>query len=72
MKKDSRLKLESIISDLEFFLTRDFSSKFRDLSDKEDRQLFFRARLLTRLKHIAEQVKDDEKVIAFPVPQKVN
>lgn len=72
MKKPYREKLDNVINELTFFLEKDYSSKFKDLSEKEDRQLFFLARILTRLKHISEDIKDDEKIIAFPVPQKVN
>lgn len=72
MKKPYREKLENVINELSSFLERDFSSNFKDLNEKEDRQLFFLAKILTRLKHISEDIKDDEKIIAFPVPQKVN
>lgn len=67
MQKPYRLKLEQVINELEFFLHKDFSSKFKNLTEKEDRQLFFLARLLVRLKHVSEEIKGDEKVLIHPV-----
>ena len=66
MKKEYKIQLGNIIRDLSLFLERDFSSRFKNLSDKEDRQLFFLARILTRLKHISEEIKEEEKIIVFP------
>lgn len=66
MKKESRIKLNGIIRELSFFLERDYSSHFRTLSDKEDRQLFFLAKILTQLKQIAREASDEEKVVRFP------
>ena len=70
MKKPYRLKLESTIDELSYFIYRDFSSKFRTLTEKEDRQLFFLARILVRLKHIHEEIKEDEKILKALAGQK--
>lgn len=59
-------KLDNIITELSVFLERDFSSRFRNLTNKEDRQLFFLAKILTQLKHISGQIKEDEKIVIFP------
>lgn len=67
MKKSYRLKLENVIDELSYFIYRDFSSKFRTLTEKEDRQLFFLAKILVRLKHIIEEIKEDEKILVHPV-----
>ena len=67
MKQEYRIKLERIINELSFFLERDFSSKFKNLTDKEDRQLFFLARILTQLKQITlDDGKKEENIIPFP------
>lgn len=70
MKKEYRFKLDNIVRDLSLFLEKDFSSRFKNLSDKEDRQLFFLAGILTRLKHISEEVREDEKIVTFPTLQR--
>ena len=57
MEKDQKVKLDNIIKELTDFLERDFSSQFRNLSNKEDRQLFFLAKTLTQLKQIANESK---------------
>lgn len=69
MKRDCRLKLEGVINELSTFLERDFSSKFKNLTEKEDRQLFFLARILVCLKHVLEQLKEDEKILIHPALQ---
>ena len=67
MKQEYRIKLKRIINELSFFLERDFSSKFKNLTDKEDRQLFFLARILTQLKQITlDDSKKEENIIPFP------
>ena len=67
MKQEYRIKLKRIINELSFFLERDFSSKFKNLTDKEDRQLFFLARILTQLKQITlDDSKKEENIISFP------
>lgn len=71
MKKPYRLKLQNVIDELSFFLYRDFSSKFRTLTEKEDRQLFFLARILVRMKHLLEEIKEDEKILIHPILEKI-
>ena len=66
MKKEHKIQLNNIISELSCFLERDFSSRFRNLSDKEDRQLFFLAKILTRLKKLSGSINEEEKVLLFP------
>lgn len=66
MRKECRVKLDNVINELETFLERDFSSKFKNLTEKEDRQLFFLAKILVRLKHIKEEMKEDEKILIHP------
>ncbi len=70
MEKEYRIKLENIIKELSSFLERDFSSRFRNLSNKEDRQLFFLAKILTQLKQIANEDKN-KKVLSFPILQRI-
>ena len=80
METESPIKLDNIIKELTIFLERDFSSQFRNLSNKEDRQLFFLAKILTQLKQISnagksvnknEPKKEDKKIISFPVLQRI-
>ena len=72
METESKIKLENIIKELTSFLERDFSSQFKNLSNKEDRQLFFLAKILTQLKQVAGEDKDEErKVIRFPILQRI-
>ena len=72
METESKIKLDNIIKELTDFLERDFSSRFRNLSNKEDRQLFFLAKILTQLKQIAGESKsEDRKVVRFPVLQRI-
>ena len=72
MQTESKVKLENIIKELSDFLERDFSSRFRNLSNKEDRQLFFLAKILTQLKQVAGESKnEDRKVIRFPNLQRI-
>ena len=66
MKKESTIKLDNIIRDLSVFLEIEYSSKFKNLTDKEDRHLFFLARILTQLKQVQREVQEDKKVISFP------
>ena len=68
MEAASQIKLNNIIKELTNFLERDFSSQFRNLSNKEDRQLFFLAKILTQLKQMANE---DRKVNHFPVLQRI-
>ena len=67
MKKDYNQKLESIINEFSLFLERDYSSRFKTLSSKEDRQLFFLAKVLVQLKQLSNSYKEDTKVLSFPV-----
>ena len=71
MPKSYRKKLDNIINELLTFLERDYSSQFKKLSTKEDRQLFFLARILTQLKNISKEIEEDEKIIAFPRLEKL-
>ena len=72
MESESKIKLNNIIKELTDFLEKDFSSQFRNLTNKEDRQLFFLAKILTQLKQVAGESKnEDRKVIRFPVLQRV-
>lgn len=58
-------KLDAAINDLTYFLEKEYSSRFKDLSIKEDRQLFFLANILARLKLIAGEIKEEEKILIF-------
>ena len=72
MELESKIKLDKIIKELTDFLYRDFSSQFRNLSNKEDRQLFFLAKILTQLKQVANESKsEDRKIVRFPNLQRV-
>ena len=72
MDSESKIKLNNIIKELTDFLYKDFSSQFRNLSNKEDRQLFFLAKVLAQLKNIAGESKsEDRKVVRFPNLQRV-
>ena len=76
MEREHKTKLDNIIKELSEFLERDFSSRFRNLSNKEDRQLFFLARILVQLKQISRSSKiesknEDRKVVRFPNLQRV-
>lgn len=66
MRSNYIKKIDKIIEDLSAFLYRDFSSRFRNLSTKEDRQLFFLANILAKLKLVSEEIKHEEKVLVFP------
>lgn len=72
MERDSEIKLDNVIKELSEFLERDFSLRFKHLTSKEDRQLFFLANTLTQLKQISAKSKKDfileneRKVIRFP------
>ena len=71
MKRYSKIKLNDIIRDLSYFLEKEYSSQFKNLTDKEDRHLFFLARILTQLKQIQDEVSNEEKVVLFPTLQKM-
>ena len=66
MIKQSKITLDNVINDLSFFLEKEYSSRFKKLSDKEDRHLFSLAKILVQLKHIHEEILED-KIITFPV-----
>lgn len=70
MRSSYRKKLDDIINDLSFYLERDYSSRFKHLTPKEDRQLFFLAGVLTRLKNISTEIKEEEKILVFPTLKK--
>ena len=80
MKKEYKIKLDNAIDKLSFFLESDFSSRFKALSQREDRQLFFLAKILTELKSISVDLKEESelydikkeecKVIPFPALRK--
>ena len=75
MKYQHKIKLERIINELSSFLERDFSAKFKYLSEKEDRQLFFLAKLLTQLKQISSDThrnNDIKEENIIPFPQLIN
>jgi len=67
MKKEIRKNLDFTINELEVFLEKDFSSRFKSLSHREDRQLFFLASVLTRLKSLSNEIKEEEKILIFPI-----
>lgn len=67
MKRELRLKLNNTIKELTCFIEKDYSSHFKLLTPREDRQLFFLARILVDLKKIAKEVNEEEKIIAFPL-----
>ncbi|MBI2995968.1 MAG: hypothetical protein HYY52_04615 [Candidatus Melainabacteria bacterium] len=67
MKKQIKYKLDKIIDELSFFLHKDFSARFKTLTEKEDRQLFFLAKILTQLKQVSREASEDEKVVDFPL-----
>ncbi|OGI09738.1 MAG: hypothetical protein A3I68_05210 [Candidatus Melainabacteria bacterium RIFCSPLOWO2_02_FULL_35_15] len=72
MEPESKIKLDNIIKELTGFLERDFSSRFRNLTNKEDRQLFFLAKILTQLKQISnESGNKDKKIVRFPALQRI-
>ncbi len=72
MESESKIKLDNIIKELTNFLERDFSSQFKHLTNKEDRQLFFLAKILTQLKNISNGPNgEDRKVIRFPALQRI-
>ena len=70
MLKERRVKLDIIISELACFLERDFSSRFKNLSCREDRQLFFLAKILTQLKEISRKINENEKILIHPTLQR--
>lgn len=73
MDKLVQKKLDNIINDLSSFIENDYSSKFKFLTAKEDRQLFFLAGILAKLKQVkrdtvSSELKDsyENNVILFP------
>ena len=66
MNKEIKKKLDGIIEDFSFFLGKEYSSQFKNLTTKEDRHLFYLAKVLVQLKHISEDLKQEEKIISFP------
>lgn len=76
MKNTNEEKLNQVINELSHFLEKDYSSNFKYLTAKEDRQLFFLAGVLTKLKHVLEDegyVLEPEikNVIAFPLHRRL-
>ena len=71
MKKEAKVRLNNVIKELTTFLENEYSSKFKSLSSKEDRQLFSLAKILTQLKQISENTNEEEKVITFPLRTKI-
>ena len=67
MNDNCKAKLDRTIFELSDFLEKDFSSKFKTLSQKEDRQLFFLARMLVQLRQISNDIKTPENIVLFPV-----
>lgn len=65
MRSSYRKKLDVVINELSSFLGNDFSSRFKYLSPKEDRQLFFLANILAKLKLISKEI-EEEKILIFP------
>ena len=65
-RRNIKIKLDSIINDLVSFLEKDYSSRFKDLTMKEDRQLFFLAKIVVKLKHISLKMNNEENVLPFP------
>ncbi len=66
MSNEYKIKLDRTIIELSDFLEKDFSSKFRTLNEKEDRQLFFLAKILVQLKKISNDLQEHEKIVLFP------
>ncbi len=66
MSNEYKIKLDRTIVELSNFLEKDFSSKFRTLNEKEDRQLFFLAKILVQLKKISNDLEEYEKIVLFP------
>lgn len=66
MQKIVRKKLDNITNELSMFLEKEYSSQFKNLTNKEDRHLFFLAKILTHLKQVSEEMKEDEKIVVFP------
>ncbi len=67
MNKQTKMKLHNTIRDFTNFLEKEFSSQFRNLSAKEDRHLFFLARMLTQVKQVSrELLNEEEKIVVFP------
>ena len=66
MERESKIELDNIIKELTDFLEKDFSSQFRNLTSKEDRQLFFLAKIITQLKQMSREMNEEEKVLPFP------
>ena len=65
MIRENKSELDKVITEFSNFLEREFSSRFKYLTQKEDRQLFFLARILTKLKSISSVDKNESNVIPF-------
>ena len=70
MQESYKKKLEGIINEFSSFLENEYSSRFKNLTSKEDRHLFFLANLLVRLKHILEEIKEEHKILIHPALRK--
>lgn len=66
MQEGYRKKLKTIINEFSSFLENEYSSRFRNLTNKEDRHLFFLANILVKLKHISEATKEENKILIHP------
>ena len=60
MARHTVSKLNNVIKELTVFLERDFSSRFKNLSEREDRQLFFLAKILTQLKQVYRETNSQD------------
>ena len=66
MQNSYRKNLEAVINELSSFLGKEYSSKFKSLTDKEDRHLFFLANILVKLKHVSEEIKKENNILIHP------
>ena len=69
MRREYKAKLDNLIKGFQGFIEREYSDRFKNLTQKEDRQLFFLAQTLVQLKQIQKEI-NDEKVISFPAQKK--
>lgn len=67
MNEKSKYELDKVITEFSNFLEGEFSSRFKHLTSREDRQLFFLARILAKLKNISSGDKKECKVLRFPM-----
>lgn len=65
MRREYKTKLDSVIKLLQVFVENEYSSRFKNLTQKEDRQLFFLAQILVQLKQVQKEI-NEEKVVSFP------